>query len=363
MTSVDGSHDTDHRTRGATRQITFTVPRHGPGAVPAGPHQLKITGGQRPDHRQRPDLPRAGRHGSSAYNPTVYEVGPGRQDLRSNCGQPQHAAATSTPSRTRWMPRRPARQALVVVYPGPTDTVQPVRLVLREPRSSTRRSSCRAWARAASTPTARTCPAPCSTASATGPTARARPAGRPRWPASRDDHRPEQRARSIPTTVAPPEGEVILAVATSTTQYGVVLQGRDRRPADPERRRDGLRAERQHPGQRRAGRRRQQHADQPEPGRRHRGLRLDAIPADHQQHHQEQRRRLRRRHPPGHAAGGRQPPGRRPHRQQPHPQQRRHQPGRRGRASSTAPTATRSTTTTCAATSRPSMAAASATSA
>ena len=62
----------------------------------------------------------------------------------------------------------------------------------------------------------------------------------------RHDHRARTTLPLDPATVAPPEGEVILAVATSTTQYGSGLQGGDRRPDGPERRRDGLRAERQH---------------------------------------------------------------------------------------------------------------------
>ncbi len=174
---------------------------------------------------------------------------------------------------------------------------------------------------------------------------------------------PNDTALTDPDTAVVPEGEVILTLATEHDPVRLVLQGGDRRPAGPERRRDGLRAERQQPGQRHAGRRRQQHADQPEPGRRHRRVRRDPVPPDHQQHHQEQRRRLRRRDPPGHAASRATTTSTAPTSPTTASSTTAAPTWPARSASSPARTATRSTTTTSAATSRPSTAAASATSA
>jgi len=111
--------------------IQFTIPAMGPNAPTAAPHQLIITtaDGLNTVNALTFHVVVPG-GGSGAYNPTVFEVGPGRaydpNDPAHNTGDPggefgpyEHALQDAINDAAGFA------KALVVVYPGPVDNTNP----------------------------------------------------------------------------------------------------------------------------------------------------------------------------------------------------------------------------------------------
>ena len=198
--------------RGATTRWSFSVAGR---RRPPGPHQLLVTGGDGQTTVNGLTFHVLG----TGYTPTVLEVGPGKTydpgAAAHNTGGYEHAIQDALDAAAG------SAQALVVVYPGPTGTFNPLggyfeNVIMHSPVKLQGVGPGGVW------PTRPRSPAPSSTASGSGRTAPATPAGRRPSPACRRDPgarpaRPYPRARSSsPSPRARP----------STDR----LQGRHRRP-------------------------------------------------------------------------------------------------------------------------------------
>ena len=218
LTSAAGAVTTLPSPGWSETQITVSVPpTSGPGSIAAGPYQLKITGSDGQSSVNGLTIHVLG----GSYNPTVYQVGPGLTGANTfdptvashNTGGYEHAiqdalnAAASTP------------QALVVVYPGPTDTFNPLgsyfeNVIIHSP---VKLQGVGPGGIQAATNTY----VPGTVLDGLGfGTDGARDTGWQTTLAAVGTIIGPNNLPLDPATVAPPEGEVILTVANSTTQYG-----------------------------------------------------------------------------------------------------------------------------------------------
>jgi hypothetical protein len=205
-------------------QLTVAVPAtSGPGSIAAGPYQLKITGSDGQSSVNGLTIHVLGGSGSNAYNPTVLEVGPGKayDPAGHSGGGYEHAiqdaldAAASSSS-----------NKLVVVYPGPTDTFNPFgsyfeNVIIHSPVKLQGVGPGGIYTDPGAPPALLNTYAPGTVLDGLGfGTDGARDTGWQATLAAVGTIIGPNNAPLDPATVAPPEGEVILTVASSTNQYG-----------------------------------------------------------------------------------------------------------------------------------------------
>ncbi len=186
------------------RQISFSVPSTGANSPAPGPHQLAITGNDGRSATNGLTFHVLG----TGYNPTVLEVGPGKTydptAAAHNTGGYEHAIQDALDAAAG------SAQALVVVYPGPTDTFNPLggyfeNVIMHSPVKLQGVGPGGVYADSTQVPGTVLDGLGFGTDGARDTGWAAVIAGLP--------------AVQSPTTAAIPEGEVILAVATSATQY------------------------------------------------------------------------------------------------------------------------------------------------
>ena len=183
------------------RQVVFSVPAS---AAP-GPHQLLVTGGDGLSTVNGITFHVLG----TGYTPTIFEVGPGKaydpSAASHNLGGYEHAIQDALNAAAA------TSQALVVVYPGPADTFNPLggyfeNVIMHSPAKLQGVGPGGVYADNTNVPGTVLDGLGFGTDSARDTGWQATLASLP--------------AVQTPATAAVPEGEVILAVATSATQYG-----------------------------------------------------------------------------------------------------------------------------------------------
>ena len=225
LTSASGAATTLASPSWADNQIKVTIPTVAVTTILPGAYQLKITGsnGQRTVNGLTFHV--LGEAGDTTYTPTILEVGPGKTydptAASHNTGGYAHAIQDALDVAARTKPNK-----LVVVYPGPTDVYNPFgsyfeNVIIHSPVKLQGVGSGGVYTDPGVPATLLNTFEPGTVLDGLGfGTDGARDAGWQTTLANVGTIIGPNNAPLNPATVAPPEGEVILSVATSTTQYG-----------------------------------------------------------------------------------------------------------------------------------------------